>query len=71
VSRESNSVLQPPASLLVKLGSIARHVEELRSPDGHGFDERAIDALLADPEVRDWMAAADGLALLPVRRTVE
>jgi hypothetical protein len=60
--------LSPPATVLIKLGSIARHVEELLSPEGHSFDRAALDALLADPEVTEWMQAADALALLPVRR---
>jgi hypothetical protein len=60
--------LSPPASVLVKLGSIARHSEEMLSPGGHDFDRQAIIGLLADPEVQEWMDAADRLALLPVPR---
>lgn len=60
--------LSPPATVLIKLGSIARHVEELLSPGGHDFDRHALDALLADPEVQEWMREADALALLPVAR---
>jgi hypothetical protein len=60
--------LKPPATVLIKLGSIARHVEEMLSPTGHSFDRSALDSLLADPEVREWMVAADALALLPVKR---
>lgn len=61
-------MLNPPASLLVKLGSLARHVEEATSATGHDLDWQAIKALLADPEVQEWMAAMDGAALLPVAR---
>lgn len=55
-------------SLMVKLGSIVRHVEEMLSSDGHDFDRVAIEGLLTDPEVEEWMAKADAAALLPVRR---
>jgi hypothetical protein len=62
------SVLSPSPSLLVKLGSIARHTEELLSDDGHAFDRAALNGLLTDPEVVEWMADADQMALLPVLR---
>lgn len=60
--------LAPPASVLIKLGSIARHSEESRGPNGHFLDGTAIDSLLQDPEVVEWMEAADEPALLPVKR---
>lgn len=60
--------LKPPASLLVKLGSIAVHVDEMLSPDGHAFDREAIKSLLTDPEVIEWTAAMDKLAFLPKKR---
>jgi hypothetical protein len=60
--------LSPPASVIVKLGSIARHVEELCGPQPHVLDQHALEALLGDPEVQEWMKAADGVALLPVPR---
>lgn len=44
--------LQPSASLLVKLGSIVVHIEEMFSASGHVFDKAVLDALLADPEVK-------------------
>jgi hypothetical protein len=44
------------------------HVEELWSPDGHVFDRKAIEQLLADEEVRVWIAAMNRLALLPLKR---
>lgn len=61
-------VLKPTASVLIKLGSIARHVEEALAPDGHPLDLAAVKGLLADPEVKAWMTDADALALLPVKR---
>ncbi len=62
---------EPSLSLLVKLGSIAVHAEELTEPGGHDFDVGAIRALLADPEVRAWRAEMDAAALLPRKRTAE
>lgn len=60
--------LAPPLSLLCKLGSIAVHVEEALSPDGRDADRVAIQALLADGEVQEWLAAMDAAALLPLKR---
>lgn len=62
------NAVSPPITVVIKLGSIARHVEELLGPSGHSFDKVALAGLLNDPEVREWMAAADELALLPVIR---
>lgn len=61
--------LQPTPSLLSKLGSIAVHVEEMLSPDGHEYDRTAIRSLLDDPEVKEWIASMDAMAMLPVKRT--
>lgn len=65
---QSESPLSPSVPTLIKLGSIVRHVEEMLSPQGHAFDADAIHVLLADPDVKAWMEAADALALLPVKR---
>jgi hypothetical protein len=59
---------QPPASLLCKLGSIIVQYEEMTSKHGHGFDKVAMDALIADAEVQDWIAEMQKLAMLPVKR---
>jgi hypothetical protein len=58
----------PVPALLAKLGSIARHVEEGTGAGRHHLDLAACEALLADPEVIEWMAAMDAMALLPVKR---
>lgn len=63
-----SSPLNPPASVLVKLGSIMVHAEELIEPGAHPFDLEALKTLLGDPEVLEWRKAADELALLPVKR---
>lgn len=66
--RDAAGPLRPAATLLCKLGSAIVHFEELHSPDGHAFDQRALDSLMADAEVCEWIAAMQGLALLPVKR---
>lgn len=60
--------LQPTPSLLVKLGSIAVHAEELMSPGGHPFDKAALGTLYDDPEVKEWIAQMTKMAMLPVKR---
>lgn len=64
----SSNVLQPDASLLCKLGSLAVHVEEALSTTGHALDVSACKGIIADPEVRYWLSGMDELALLPVKR---
>lgn len=63
--------LQPTASLLCKLGSVAVHVQEFLSPGGHSFDKDAALSALSDPEVQQWLKAMDDLAFLPKMRTAE
>lgn len=60
--------LKPEPGLLIKLGSLAVHYEELLAPGGHEFDKEAIDTILQDPEVIDWRQKMDALAFLPVKR---
>lgn len=63
------NMMQPSAALLCKLGSIAVHVEELLSPEGHSFDRAALGTLLADAEVREWLHAMDSAAMVPKKRS--
>lgn len=63
--------LHPTPSLLSKLGSIARHVEEHASADERDVDLDAARTLVQDPDVQEWMKAMDRLALLPVARKSE
>ena len=63
-----NDPLKPSVSLLVKLGSIAIHVEEMLSPSGHFVDKSALDTLLRDSEVIEWRKSMDDMALLPLKR---
>lgn len=65
---KTNDVLKPDLAVLVKLGSIAVHVEEYMSADGHPFDRTALETLLADADVREWIAKMDAMAMLPKKR---
>lgn len=62
------NALSPPPTLLAKLGSIAIHVEEFLSDNGHPFDKEALVPLLLDVEVREWFREMRKLALLPEKR---
>lgn len=64
-----SAALKPSAQLLIKLGSLVVHYQELTSPGGHPFDQDAINTILADPEVKAWFAEMDRLVLLPKKRT--
>ena len=50
-----NDPMKPSVILLCKLGSIAVHTEEALSPNGHPYDFEAVNLLLADVEVQDWI----------------
>lgn len=60
--------LKPEAALLIKLGSLIVHYQEMNSGKGHLFDAEAIRGLEADLEVREWFDAMGKGAFLPVRR---
>lgn len=60
---------RPEPGLLVKLGSLAVHAEELLEPGGHELDAASIRGLLADPEVAAWLGEMRELALLPLKRS--
>jgi len=63
-----NNPLEPDTSLLVKLGSIAVHIEEAMSAKGHHFDLVALRQLVSDPEVKAWLREMDKMALVPRKR---
>ncbi len=58
--------LKPSLTLLVKLGSIAVHAQELLSPRGHAFDKVTLDTVMHDPEVEVWIKAMG--VYMPVKR---
>ena len=62
------NVLAPDVATLSKLASIVVHTEELLSPDGHPFDKMAIEDLMRDPDVKQWLKGMRQLALIPERR---
>jgi hypothetical protein len=64
----STDPLKPSASLLIKLGSVIVHQEELMSPKGHSFDKHALETVRNDPEVVAWLAQMTKMAFLPVKR---
>lgn len=63
-----NDPLHPSASLLIKLGSVIVHQEELMGPNGHSFDKHALDTVRNDPEVVQWLDQMTKAAFLPVKR---
>lgn len=59
--------LKPDLPLLMKLGSIVVHADELTGPGKHQYDVSAIRALLdSDDTVRNWIK--DMGVYLPVKR---
>ncbi len=63
-----SNVLKPSVGLVCKLGRIVIHAEEFLSPNGPEFDGAALDALLHDGEVKEWMAIMQKMAFLPLKR---
>lgn len=64
----AQDVLKPTPQLLIKLGSIIVHYQELTSVKGHYMDQAALDSLLADEDVKEWMKGMDKMAFLPKMR---
>lgn len=63
-----SDALKPSAGLLCKLGSLAIHIDEFLSSNGHEFDRAVIQTLLDDSEVQEWLSEMDGMAMLPKKR---
>lgn len=57
---------KPSLGLLCKIGSIVVHADELISPGGHEVDHTALQSLLMDAEVREWIIEMG--PFLPVKR---
>ena len=60
--------LKPTPQLLIKLGSIIVHFKELTSANGHYLDKAALDSLLNDEDVKQWLKQMDDNAFLPKMR---
>ena len=60
--------LKPSPQLLIKLGSIIVHYEELTSKNGSEFDKITINSLMSEPTVQDWFNEMNKMAFLPVKR---
>jgi len=63
-----NDPLKPKLDVLIKLGSIAVHVDEAISLKGHAFDVIALEGLLKDKDIINWIKEMDKMALLPKKR---
>jgi hypothetical protein len=68
IAMSNANPLRPDASLLVKIGSIVVHAQELLGPQGHHFDRIALQSLFDDAEVKEWIKKMDAIAMLPVKR---
>lgn len=60
--------LHPTPALLCKLASVTVHADELLSQNGHDFDRHALDAVLNDPDVKEWIATMTKMGMAPVKR---
>lgn len=60
--------LSPSPSLLIKLGSVIVHQEEMMSAKGHHFDKHALETVRNDPEVVAWLSEMTKQGMLPVKR---
>mgnify|MGYP001566040157 CR=1 FL=1 len=69
INERGKEMNTPSLTLLVKLGSLVIHIEEMLSDTGHSFDIDAITSLLNDKEVKTWIAEMNKDALLPVKRS--
>lgn len=63
--------LKPSPALLIAIGSLVVHYEELTSPDGHHFDKAVIDSLRNLPDVKEWFEKMTEMAFLPVKRNTK
>lgn len=68
MASDRDDPFKPSTTLLVKLGSIAVHAEELLSPKAHEFDLHALRTLLASEDVQAWLKQMADMALVPVKR---
>ena len=67
MSYNANFLVLTPA-LAAKIAAIVVHSMEMFSVDGHQFDRIALETVLRDPEVKDWIRRCGALA--PAMRRV-
>lgn len=58
----------PSLPLLVKIGSALIHAKEFMGTAGHPLDKTALDALLDDADVKEWLQRGVSASLLPMPR---
>ena len=68
MEKQMSDPLVPSAALLCKLGSILVHSEEAGSSWGHEFDVIALQGLINDPQVVEWMQQMQDQGFLPEKR---
>lgn len=60
--------LNPPATVLAKVGSVVRHLQEAMGDTGMALDVAVAERLLEDPELEAWLEEMDKLGLIPAMR---
>lgn len=60
--------LIPTFEVLIKLGNIVIHTQEMLSSKGHQYDLVVLKQLIEDKEVNEWLNKMDKFALLPKKR---
>lgn len=60
--------LNPTLSLLSKLGSLAVYAEEMLGHEYHASERAAIQSLLEDEEVQQWLKEMHQLSLIYRKR---
>jgi hypothetical protein len=61
--------LKPTPGLLCKIVSVIVHADELREPGAHEFDKVALEKVLDDPEVKEWVEAMTKAGFAPIKRS--
>jgi hypothetical protein len=64
----SGGIPLPSPSVIVSLASLAVHVDEAMSPNGHELDAQAIKGILGDPFVQEFLERLRPMGLLPEQR---
>jgi len=65
----ATDVLKPSLALLAKLSAVVVHLEEWLSEDGHPNEKIALDGVLYDPEVQEWVREMEARTLAPLKRS--